>query len=490
MSKRLIDYGQGQMGEQSEDNAEKLKSFMEHNPDAISIVDLEGKTLQVNAAFEEFFGWANDELSGMPFPIIPEFLKESVNELHDKIKAGEQKKGFETVRQRKDGRLIHVSISLFNIQDNENEPCALVFVYRDITKQKLAEAALKESEQRYRSLVEVSPEAIFVHRNGIIEYMNPMGAKMLGMDSVEDIIGKSVFQFVHPDSRESVKKRIEIMRDEHKAVDLLEQKFIRLDGQVFCGETLGLPINYNGYPAIQVFCRDITERKKTEELLCKSNMLSAVGQMAAGMAHEIRNPLTTVKGFLQLLRENPYQKDYLEITVSEVEKIEVLANEFLSLAEPEAKVWESIQLNDILDSVITLEEFQAILNDVEIINEYKTCNASVMGDPNQLKQVFTNVVNNAIESMPNGGKLYIQVNDKGESAIIRFIDQGCGISNERMKHLGQPFYSTTEKGTGLGLMVSTKIIHEHNGEIHFSSEVGKGTIVDIILPITGIQRKK
>lgn len=205
MSKRLINYGQRQMGEQSEEITEQLKSFMENNADAISIVDLEGKTLQVNSAFEDFFAWKNDEIIGKPFPIIPEFLKESVNELHSQVREGEQKKGFETVRQRKDGQLINVSISLFTIRDNKNEPSALAFVYRDITDQKLAEAALKESEERYRSLVEVSPEAIFVHRNGVIEYMNPMGAKMLGMDSVDDIIGMSVFQFVHPDSLETVK---------------------------------------------------------------------------------------------------------------------------------------------------------------------------------------------------------------------------------------------------------------------------------------------
>ncbi|MBR8646220.1 HAMP domain-containing histidine kinase [[Brevibacterium] frigoritolerans] len=198
--------------------------------------------------------------------------------------------------------------------------------------------------------------------------------------------------------------------------------------------------------------------------------------MAAGIAHEIRNPLTTVKGFLQLLREDPEQKDYLEMTVSEVEKIEILANEFLSLAEPEAKVCELIQLNEILDSVITLAEFQAILNDVEIIKEYTTDTASVFGEQNQLKQVFTNVANNAIEAMPNGGKLHIQLNHEGDSAMIRFIDQGCGISNERMKHLGQPFYSTSEKGTGFGLMVSTKIIHEHNGKFISLAKWEKGRL--------------
>lgn len=125
--------------------------------------------------------------------------------MHDQIKAGVQKKGFETVRLRKDGQLIDVSISCL-ISAIMKMSRAHWFRLSGYYESKLAEAALKESEQRYRSLVEVSPEAIFVHRNGIIEYMNPMGAKMLGMDSVEDIIGKSVFQFVHLESRESVQK--------------------------------------------------------------------------------------------------------------------------------------------------------------------------------------------------------------------------------------------------------------------------------------------
>ncbi|MGE7603108.1 PAS domain-containing sensor histidine kinase [Peribacillus sp. NPDC097675] len=482
--KKLINNRQGQMEGKYDDITRQFQSFMEQSADAISIVDLEARTLQVNAAFEEFFGWKNEEVIGKPFPIIPEFLRESVDELHERVKSGQQEKGFETVRQRKDGRLIDVSITLFNIRNNDNEPIALAFVYRDITNQKLAEAALKESEERYRSLVEVSPEAIFVHRNGFIEYMNPEGAKMLGMNSVEDIIGKSVFQFVHPDSQGTVGKRIDVMRDEGKTVDLLEQKFRRYNGEIFYGETIALPIIYKGYPAIQVFCRDITERKKTEELLGKTNMLSAVGQMAAGVAHEIRNPLTAIKGFLQLMGETSCKQEYLDFTVKEVEKIEQLAKEFVCLASPPIQTCESIQLSAILDSVITLAKFQAILCDVEITKEFLIDDSTVFGETNLLKQVFTNVVNNAMEAMKDGGKLHISLDkDDEENMMVRFIDSGCGMTEERLKHLGQPFYSTTEKGTGLGLMVSSKIVHEHHGDINFSSEVGKGTTVEITLPI-------
>lgn len=481
--KKVINYRQGQIEGKFDDITRQLQSFMEQSADAISIVDLEGRTLQVNAAFEEFFGWKNEEVFGEPFPIIPDFLKESVEELHERVKSGEQKKGFETVRQKKGGQLIDVSITLFNIRNNDNEPMALAFVYRDITNQKLAEAALKESEERYRSLVEVSPEAIFVHRNGIIEYMNPEGARMLGMKSVKDIIGKSVFQFVHPDSQDTVSQRIDVMRDEGKKVELLEQKFRRYNGEVFYGETIALPIIYKGYPAIQVFCRDITERKKTEELLCKTNMLSAVGQMAAGVAHEIRNPLTAIKGFLQLIGETSGKQEYLDLSVREVEKIERLTEEFLCLASPPLQTCESIQLSAILDSVIKLAKFQAILCDVEITKESLIDDSTVFGESNLLKQVFTNVVNNAMEAMKDGGKLHISLDKHDEeNLMIRFIDSGCGMSEERMKHLGQPFYSTTEKGTGLGLMVSSKIVQEHHGEINFRSEVGKGTTVEIILP--------
>ncbi len=179
--------------------------FMENNPDAISIVDLEGKTLQVNALKSFSDGRMMSSLACHFQLFLISRRSQSMNCM-TKLRLEVQKKGFETVRLRKDGQLIDVSISC-SISAIMKMSRALWFSFIGILLIKnLLKRALKESEQRYRSLVEVSPEAIFVHRNGIIEYMNPMGAKMLGMDSVEDIIGKSVFQFVHLESWKVYKK--------------------------------------------------------------------------------------------------------------------------------------------------------------------------------------------------------------------------------------------------------------------------------------------
>jgi two-component system, sporulation sensor kinase A len=186
---------------------------------------------------------------------------------------------------------------------------------------------------------------------------------------------------------------------------------------------------------------------------------------------------------MQLLKETSKNKYYFEMMSNELERIELITNEFLVLAKPQVKAYDRKQLQTILESVITLAEIQGLSNNVEIIKEFESNLLSVLCEQNQLKQVFMNIVKNAIEAMPEGGKIHIQLKMYDhEKIMIRFIDHGYGITDDRIQHLGEPFYSTKEKGTGLGLMVSYKIIREHQGKINFSSEVGKGTVVDIIFP--------
>lgn len=138
----------------------------------------------------------------------------------------------------------------------------------------------------------------------------------------------------------------------------------------------------------------------------------------------------------------------------------------------------------VLNQVVLLFSTQSILNNVEIIEEHDSEVPRIYCDENQIKQVFINILQNAVDAMPNGGIIKTQVLCHDSELIkFRFIDQGCGISSERIKYIGEPFYSSKEKGTGLGLMVSNKIVHEHGGSIHIESMVNEGTIVDVMLPI-------
>ncbi|MNF98689.1 Sporulation kinase A [compost metagenome] len=190
------------------------------------------------------------------------------------------------------------------------------------------------------------------------------------------------------------------------------------------------PTTLSGRPAFQIIVRDISERKKNEELLINSEKLYVAGQLAAGIAHEIRNPLTSLKGFLQLIS--------LEAQAS-------LHNTAIVIESVEEPLW-------------------------------------VFGVENQIKQVFINVLKNAIEAMVDGGTITVASLLEGEYVVTRITDEGPGIPKEQMAKMGQPFYTTKDKGTGLGLMVTYKIIDNHQGRIHASSEIGLGTTFTISFP--------
>ncbi|MDQ0896624.1 PAS domain-containing sensor histidine kinase [Paenibacillus sp. V4I7] len=468
--------------------------------------------------------------------------------------------------------------------------------------------ALTESDERYRILVEHSPEPLVVHSKGKIIYINPAGAEIFGAASPEELIDYPVMKLVHPDYNDFAKERIRMIEEGRVSIAPIEQKFLRLDHQVIDVEVRAVPIIYLGKPAVQLICRDITERKRsqrlleereqsykslvennpdaifvldlngqilhmnsatekitgyqqeellhqtfshlmvdgdqskvlnlfeesakgesnntevaitnkkgysidlslkmvpiiindkidgvygiakdmterkrTEELLLKSEKLSVVGQLAAGVAHEIRNPLTSLRGFVQLLQTKMDNYDeYFQIMLAELDRINYIVSEFLVIAKPQAVSFEMKDLRKILQDVISLLDTQAILSDVQIHTTFDSDIPLINCEENQLKQVVINILKNAIEAMIDGGTIEILMKVDDDTIVIRFIDQGCGISEERIAMLGEPFYTTKEKGTGLGLMVSQKIIEAHHGSLHIKSQIGIGTTVDLILPL-------
>ena len=225
---------------------------------------------------------------------------------------------------------------------------------------------------------------------------------------------------------------------------------------------------------------------KHEKKLRESEKLSLVGELAAGVAHEIRNPLTTLKGFTQMLNENTdleANKRYTKIMIDEINRINFIVSEFMVLSKPHIVQFSLTDLSISIKNVTTLLNTQAIINNIEIIPEFVGERFLIKCEENQIKQVIANLIKNSIEAMPHGGKIHVRIERKDDHLVISVIDNGVGIPQEKVHLLGTPFYTTKTEGTGLGLMVSKKIIQNHNGKFEIKSVPNRTTTVTITLPI-------
>ncbi|CAG7600751.1 Adaptive-response sensory-kinase SasA [Paenibacillus solanacearum] len=232
---------------------------------------------------------------------------------------------------------------------------------------------------------------------------------------------------------------------------------------------------------------DITESKRSQEHLRNSEKLSVVGQLAAGVAHEIRNPLTTLKGFLQLLSKSAStttkELEYLDIMKNELTRIESIVSEMLVLAKPQALAFQLVDLKENLETIMRLLSAQANMHTIEITFKDNGLSPTVMGDDTQLKQVFLNLVKNAFEAMAQGGKLCIRLTSHSGYVRVDFADTGAGIPEDVVQKIGEPFFTTKSTGTGLGFLLSKRIVTAHNGWIDIQSKLGQGTTISVHLPV-------
>jgi len=398
-----------------------------------------------------------------------ELVSDAVNVLHSNLE-------LEKEIQSKDGKWFSIKILPYRTSDNQNAGVVITLI--EITELKrVAEELLILSYS-----IQQSPGCILItDLDRRIKYINTKYADQTGY-SMNELIDKELELYsdlLGEDQIEDIWNQVCLGE---KWVGELMNK--RKNGELFSEMVSLLPIiNEQGETLHYLrISEDMTDQKNTLEMLHKSEMLSAVGQLAAGIAHEIRNPLTALKGFTKLIDRNTDKKNYTQIMLAELDRIETIISELLILARPQKLNFENADVIGILQDVIMLLDPQALLNNVEIVTKIAPGIPPIRCIQNQLKQVFINIVKNGIEAMPSGGDLVIKVRINEDNNIwMSFTDHGMGIPQDKIAKLGSPFYTTKEEGTGLGLMVSYKIIENHQGSIDIRSVLGKGSTVEVIL---------
>ncbi|MGE7760151.1 two-component system sensor histidine kinase NtrB [Peribacillus sp. NPDC097895] len=335
----------------------------------------------------------------------------------------------------------------------------------------------------FHQLIEYSLNSIWiVSQEGKIVYCNRACLELLKFASTEDILYKNLYDFLPSDIHAGCKERLKRVLQKQEIVERAEQKMICSDGEVIDIEITAAPYYLKDMILTQVIIRDITDRKRTETLLKERVKLASIGQIAAGIVHEVKNPLTSVKGFLQLLKESQ-PHPYINTMEAELEKaLETLEN-LLHVSKPDLheEPFVPIDLCKELTSVLFL--FQEKLYNVEIEWDLRDSEKKVFGKRNLFLKAFFNLMKNAIEGIQGKGKIRIEHYYKSGQIHIKVSDTGVGISEDKVKLLGTPFFSTKSEGTGLGLTQVFTTIHKHGGNISVQSVVGKGTTFHIQLPV-------
>lgn len=472
----------------SDTNLKDVKAALDAST-IVAITDPVGTIVFVNDKFEEISKYSKKEIIGKNHRILNSGFhsKEFFKDLWKTIQSGKIWRG-EIRNKAKDGTFYWVDTTIVPFLNKKGKPVQYIAIRSDISDRKRAEGNLKETIKEnidIKFALDQSSIVAFTDAKGVITSVNNKFCE-ISKYSREEIIGKDhniLNSGYH--SKDFFKNLWKTIGAGNVWKGEIRNK--AKDGTYYWVDTTIVPfLNDKRMPYQYLAIRnDITERKRTEEVLHRQDKLAAVGQLAAGVAHEIRNPLTSMKGyaeFLQLDEKDPERMEFLSIILDEIDRVNTIVEDFMVLAKPKAVELEEKNVVPVIQNVVSLLEFEARKKNVRLTFDCSQEIIQIECDENRLKQVFLNFIKNGIEAMPNGGELHVKTIIHDNNVHISIQDTGVGISKEKLKKLGEPFFTTKKNGNGLGLMVSFKIIESHNGKVFVESEPNKGTTFNILLP--------
>jgi PAS domain S-box-containing protein len=349
---------------------------------------------------------------------------------------------------------------------------------------------LAESEAKYRVLVEEINDGYFVNQGNIV-FANKAFCDLHGY-TIQEVVGRPYTDFVAPNSLPAVKELYDRRASGEDSQDLYGYFRRHKDGSFLPTENKVKRILYEGQYAVAGICRDITERTETEKRIREAERLAHIGKLTTSLAHEIRNPLSSVKMNSQIILKNTEfngnDKRRMEIIVHEISRLERILDEMLDFARPLRLNFESASINDIVGSCLEIigEKFRE--NNIAVRRRYSLKIPFIPVDREKIEQAIINIFLNSIEALPEGGTVEVTTTQEQRgkrSVMVQIRDNGPGISKEDLPYIFDPFFSNKKKGTGLGLSNVSKIIEAHGGEVKVASRKPVGLQVCLHLPVSG-----
>jgi two-component system, cell cycle sensor histidine kinase and response regulator CckA len=474
---------------QIRENERFLQAVFDGIQDGISVLDKELKILRINPTVERWYEHAMP-IAGKkcyfayhqrtePCPACPSIavLQTGLPNTAQLPIEGPQ------------GVLGWLEVYSFPMFDEQNQVTGVIEYARDISVRKGAEAARRESDERLKVVMDNIPHAIFwKDRNLVYQGCNQQFAEDGGLSSPDEIIGKTALDmpwanraaFYHSDDREVMESDLPKLN--------IEEPLLRADGTHRWLLTNKIPMHDTAGKVIGVLTtyEDITERKQMEQYMLHTERLAAMGRLAAALAHEVNNPLHAIGNGLELVLDFPIgpgeQREYLQAILLEIERLQALAGRVLDFARPPRLKQNWVSIPEIVNHSLVLSSKQLEHNNIEIELNLPVDLSPILASRDHLTQVFLNLIINAIEAMLQGGKLCITALTRQDFIELSFADTGPGIDPGSLALIFEPFYTTKEDGTGLGLSVSHSIIQQHGGNIS-ARNTADGAVFIINLPI-------
>lgn len=462
----------------------QLSMAVEASGEVIFLTDRDGIIRFMNPEFTRLYGFTAQEVIGKVTPrILKSGLMKSADyqQFWETLLSGRAIKG-ELVNKTADGRLLNIEGTANAIFNDRGDVIGFLSIQRDVTERKQAEELL-------RAVANSSPIGIYFVQEGKFVYANRPFAEITGFTQ-EQLIGRNPLDLVFPDDKARVRSNAVAML-KGGANHPYEYRLMDARGQTrWIMETVAT-IQYRGQPATLGNVVNITDRKRVQEQLMTTDRLASIGELAAGVAHEINNPLTGIIGLSELILDTdvpPETREDLKTINAEARRTARIVQDLLTFARKHPQEKIPTNVNEAISHVLRLREYEQKVSNITVVTRLAQDVPEINGNPFQLQQVFMNLVINAEYFMNQAhGKGNVTIDTRCENSLVlvSIADDGPGIRRENLKRIFDPFFTTKEvgKGTGLGLSICHGIITEHGGRIYAESEPGQGASFIVELPV-------